>query len=47
MHWLISPKGLKYLNINYIMHNTGICTVYVISTCLELETTTMSITGRT
>jgi len=40
MHTLSSSKGLKFLNVNYIMHKTGICTVYVISTGLKLEITT-------
>jgi len=39
MHRSSSSKGLKSLNVNYIMHKTGICTVYVISTGLKLEIT--------
>jgi len=34
-------KDLKILNVNYIMHKTGICTVYVISIGLKLEITTV------
>jgi len=32
-----AASATQFLNVNYIMHKTGICTVYVISTGLKLE----------
>jgi len=41
MHKSSSSKGLKSLNVNYIMHKTGICTLYVNSIGLKQEITTV------
>jgi len=46
MHRSSSYKGLKSLNVNYIMHITGICTVYVMSTGLKLEKQQCRIQGK-